>query len=121
MTPGRILVVDDDAAIRTVVREALRREGYVVETAGSVAEQRRALDAFAPDVLVTDVVLPDGNGLDIVPGLLEAYPGLVAASRLVMISGPSMAPRPASPRWARRLPPSARVTSPTCRRRRRCR
>ncbi len=73
---GRILVVDDDAAIRTVVREALRREGYLVETAGSVAEQRRALDAFAPDVLVTDVVLPDGNGLDLVPELLLAYPGL---------------------------------------------
>ncbi len=73
---GRILVVDDDAAIRTVVREALRREGHVVETAGSVAEQRRALDAFAPDVLITDVVLPDGNGLDLVPELLAAYPGL---------------------------------------------
>ena len=61
MTTGRILVVDDDAAIRTVVREALRREGHVVETAASVAEQRRALASFAPDVLITDVVLPDGS------------------------------------------------------------
>ena len=73
---GRILVVDDDAAIRTVVREALRREGHVVETASSVAEQRRALISFQPQVLVTDVVLPDGNGLDVVPETLRDYPGL---------------------------------------------
>jgi two-component system nitrogen regulation response regulator GlnG len=71
---GRILVVDDDAAIRTVVREALRREGHVVETAATVAEQRRLLERFAPEVLVTDVVLPDGNGLDIVPEMLRSHP-----------------------------------------------
>ena len=76
MRPGRILVVDDDAAIRTVVREALRRQGHTVETAGSVAEQRAAIDSFAPEVLITDVVLPDGNGLDVVPALIAADPGL---------------------------------------------
>jgi two-component system nitrogen regulation response regulator GlnG len=73
---GRILVVDDDAAIRTVVREALRRAGHVVETAGSVADMRRALSNFAPDVLVTDVMLPDGDGLDLVPEILGNHPGL---------------------------------------------
>ena len=73
---GRILVVDDDAAIRTVVREALRREGHVVETAASVAEQRRAIEWFDPQVLVTDVELPDGNGLDIVPEMLRAHPDM---------------------------------------------
>lgn len=72
MTVGRILVVDDDAAIRTVVREALRREGHVVETAGSIAEQRAVMARFAPQVLVTDVILPDGNGLDMVPEMLAA-------------------------------------------------
>jgi two-component system nitrogen regulation response regulator GlnG len=70
---GRILVTDDDAAIRTVVREALRRAGHVVETAASVAELRRQLRSFRPQVLVTDVVLPDGNGLDIVPEILAAH------------------------------------------------
>ncbi|WP_340313256.1 nitrogen regulation protein NR(I) [Rhizorhabdus argentea] len=73
---GRVLVVDDDAAIRTVVREALRRAGYVVETAASVAEQRRLFASFDPQVLVTDVVLPDGNGLDVIPEVLEKNPGL---------------------------------------------
>jgi len=73
---GRILVVDDDAAIRTVVREALRRAGHVVETAGTVADMRRSLGSFAPDVLVTDVMLPDGDGLDLVPEILSLHPGL---------------------------------------------
>jgi len=73
---GRILVVDDDGAIRTVVREALRRAGHIVETAASVAEQRRLFASFDPQVLVTDVVLPDGNGLDIIPEVLEKNPGL---------------------------------------------
>lgn len=74
--PGRILVVDDDAAIRTVVREALRREGHEVEAAGSVAEQRKAMARFAPDLLITDVILPDGNGLDLVPEMLADNPGM---------------------------------------------
>ena len=73
---GRVLVVDDDGAIRTVVREALRRAGHIVETAASVAEQRRLFVSFDPQVLVTDVVLPDGNGLDIIPEVLAKNPGL---------------------------------------------
>jgi two-component system nitrogen regulation response regulator GlnG len=73
---GRILVVDDDAAIRTVVREALRRQGHVVETVGTIADMRRALGDFAPDVLVTDVMLPDGDGLEIVPEIVCRHPGL---------------------------------------------
>lgn len=73
---GRVLVVDDDAAIRTVVREALRRAGHSIETAGSVAELRRTIKSFDPQVLVTDVVLPDGNGLDMVPGLLAEFPAM---------------------------------------------
>jgi two-component system nitrogen regulation response regulator GlnG len=76
MITGRILVVDDDAAIRTVVREALRREGHDVETAASVTEQRKAMSRFSPDLLVTDVMLPDGNGLDLVPEMLAQHPGM---------------------------------------------
>ncbi|WP_084580887.1 nitrogen regulation protein NR(I) [Sphingomonas azotifigens] len=76
MTPGSVLVVDDDAAIRTVVAAALKREGHRVATAASVAELRRALTTGVPDVLVTDVVLPDGNGLDVVSGLMAEHPAL---------------------------------------------
>lgn len=75
MSPGpRILVVDDDAAIRLVVAESLRRDGYDVRLAGNLADQRRELDEFKPELLITDVVLPDGNGLDALPELLALRP-----------------------------------------------
>ena len=71
---GRVLVCDDDAAIRTVVREALRRAGHTVETAASAADLKRVIRVFRPQVLLTDVVLPDGNGLDLIPELLIDHP-----------------------------------------------
>ncbi len=73
---GRILVVDDDAAIRTVVGQALKRDGHRVIVVATVAEAEVHLAATAPDVLVTDVVLPDGNGLDLVERVVQAHPGL---------------------------------------------
>ncbi len=73
---GNILVLDDDAAIRTVVAHALRRVGHRVTTTGSLAEFNRELRAATPDVVISDVVLPDGNGLDMVAGLAEAFPHL---------------------------------------------
>jgi len=71
---GRVLVCDDDAAIRTVVREALRRAGHTVETVATAADLKRQIRSFRPQVLLTDVVLPDGNGLDLVPELLASQP-----------------------------------------------
>lgn len=76
MKRAKILLVDDDAAIRMVVTEALKRDGHEVRTAGSVAEQVALLESFVPDVLITDVVLPDGNGLDLVPTILAQRPEL---------------------------------------------
>ena len=76
MRGARILVVDDDAAIRTVVGEALRREGYNVHAVGSIAAQAQALERYVPDLLITDVMLPDGNGLDVVPEILARRPDL---------------------------------------------
>lgn len=73
---GRILVVDDDAAIRTVVAEALRRKGHDVRVAVDLAALDTALAVGVPDVLITDVVLPDGDGLDRLPAILTAHPEL---------------------------------------------
>ncbi|MBW6525670.1 nitrogen regulation protein NR(I) [Sphingomonas sp. RHCKR7] len=64
MTGGRVLIVDDDDAVRTVVAHALRRAGHAVRTAASLADMARELRTHPPDVLVTDVVLPDGDGID---------------------------------------------------------
>ena len=73
---GQVLVVDDDAAIRTVVAQALRRAGHQVTTAATLAEMEVHLATALPDVLITDVVLPDGNGLDRLEGLTREHPGL---------------------------------------------
>ena len=76
MRGSRILVVDDDSTIRTVVSEALRREGYRVAAVGSLAAQNEAMGSFAPDLLIIDVVLPDGDGLDAIPKIAAAHPEL---------------------------------------------
>ncbi|KHA65073.1 MULTISPECIES: nitrogen regulation protein NR(I) [unclassified Sphingomonas] len=71
-----VLVVDDDAAIRTVVAQALRRSGHDVTVADSLAQLERALAVAIPDVLITDVVLPDGDGIDHVRNVAERHPTL---------------------------------------------
>jgi two-component system, NtrC family, nitrogen regulation response regulator GlnG len=75
---GRILVVDDDAAICVVIAEALKRQGHSVRTASSIAAREELLLSFSPDVLVTDVMLPDGDGLDDMAAILERTPDLRA-------------------------------------------
>ncbi len=71
-----ILVVDDDAAIRTVVGHKLRRDGYRVIGVDSLKASRAEMALGVPDVLITDVVLPDGDGLDNAAALAVEYPKL---------------------------------------------
>ncbi|UUL83472.1 nitrogen regulation protein NR(I) [Sphingomonas qomolangmaensis] len=73
---GSILVCDDDAAIRTVIAQALRRAGHRVVTVGTLALLRSELASGLPDVVVTDVILPDGNGLDFAATLTAEHPRL---------------------------------------------
>jgi two-component system nitrogen regulation response regulator GlnG len=74
--PGKILVIDDDPAICIVVGEALRRQGHKVKTAGSIRERTAMMADFAPDVLITDVMLPDGDGLDGVADMIALDPDI---------------------------------------------
>nr|WP_310522374.1 nitrogen regulation protein NR(I) [Polymorphobacter sp.] len=71
-----ILVADDDAAIRTVVRQALTRAGYQVRLTETAAGLVKLVEDGRGDVVVTDVILPDANGLDTIPRLLALRPGL---------------------------------------------
>ena len=62
MDPHRILVVEDDESLRLVLADNLETAGYAVTSASNLAEARRAI-ALAPyDLVVLDVMLPDGNG-----------------------------------------------------------
>ncbi|MGE4324020.1 MAG: sigma-54-dependent transcriptional regulator [Sphingobium sp.] len=67
---GSVLVVDDDPAICVVVGEALRRQGHNVKVASSIRERATLVESFAPDVLITDVMLPDGDGLEAVADII---------------------------------------------------
>ena len=71
-----VLVCDDDSAIRTVVAQALRRAGHDVTVTASLAQLDRALALSVPDVLVTDVVLPDGDGIDHLATITTRHPSL---------------------------------------------
>jgi two-component system, NtrC family, response regulator PilR len=60
-----LLVVDDEPDLRTLYELTLLREGYEVETAGSVEEALQMLKGRAYSAVITDMRLPDGSGLDI--------------------------------------------------------
>jgi DNA-binding response OmpR family regulator len=64
MTP-RLLLVDDDSRLASMVGDYLGRAGFEVETAGSLASGRDLLAANNYDALVLDLMLPDGDGLDL--------------------------------------------------------
>jgi DNA-binding response OmpR family regulator len=64
MTP-RLLLVDDDARLASMVGDYLGRAGFTVDTAGSLAGGRDLLAANSYDALVLDLMLPDGDGLDL--------------------------------------------------------
>ncbi|HKK33844.1 MAG TPA: sigma-54 dependent transcriptional regulator [Desulfomicrobiaceae bacterium] len=64
-----ILIIDDDDGMRHSLSRVVRRMGHVPVTAGSLAGGRRAATAHAFDAVFLDVMLPDGNGLDLLPEL----------------------------------------------------
>ena len=71
-----ILVADDDRAIRMVVSQALTQRGHAVRAAADARTLWQWVDAGEGDLVVTDVLMPDGNGLDLVPRIKERRPDL---------------------------------------------
>ncbi|HEU4528941.1 MAG TPA: response regulator transcription factor [Actinomycetota bacterium] len=61
----RILVVEDEEVISEPLAEYLERDGFDTEVTGTLAEARSALERSAPDVILLDVMLPDGDGRDL--------------------------------------------------------
>lgn len=60
--PAHVLVVDDDARIRELLRRYLRQHGYLVSVAESAAHARRILQGLAFDLMIVDVMMPGENG-----------------------------------------------------------
>ena len=76
MRTGNILVADDDRAIRTVLSQALGRQGHTVQTTGTASTLWQWVNDGAGDLVITDVVMPDENGLDLIPRIKKLRPNL---------------------------------------------
>ena len=76
MVNKTILVADDDAAIRTVLNQALGRAGYQVRVTGQASTLWRWISEGEGDLVVTDVVMPDENAFDLLPRIKKMRPDL---------------------------------------------
>ncbi len=73
---GTVIVADDDAAIRTVVGQALTRAGYDVRSASNAATLWRFVQSGEGDLVITDVMMPDENAFDLIPRIRKLRPEL---------------------------------------------
>ena len=85
MTPPTVLIADDDRSIRTVLTQALGRSGYQVRSTSNAATLWRWVEDGEGDLVITDVVMPDENGLDLIPRIKRVRPEL----RVVVMSAQS--------------------------------
>ena len=77
MSKAQVLVVDDQDSIRHFVGKALEDEGYEVRSVASVREARTAIDEAMPDVILLDLKLPDGNGIELLREVKKLQPEVV--------------------------------------------
>lgn len=73
---GTVLIADDDRTIRTVLTQALTRAGCRVHATGSLSQLAKWVEEGRGDLVITDVMMPDGNGIDQIPAIRQARPDL---------------------------------------------
>jgi CheY-like chemotaxis protein len=78
-----ILVVDDEVEVGTVIRRVLERAGHTVTVASNVATGLDAAAQQPPDVVITDMIMPKVNGVELIKTLRTLYPRI----RVIAISG----------------------------------
>ena len=76
MGRGNVLIADDDAAIRTVVNQALARAGYSARATSNAATLWNWISQGEGDVVITDVIMPDENAFDLIPRIKKLRPEL---------------------------------------------
>jgi CheY-like chemotaxis protein len=79
----KILVIDDDPSIVTMLKKMLERAGYEVDIASNGSEGLEKIESSPPDLLVTDIVMPEKEGLELIFYLRKKNPRL----KIIAISG----------------------------------
>jgi DNA-binding response OmpR family regulator len=79
----RVLVVDDEESVRETLVQGLRRDGYDVHATADVGEAVALLGRECVDVVVTDLVLPGGSGLEVARTVKRMRPG----TRVILLTG----------------------------------
>jgi DNA-binding response OmpR family regulator len=78
-----ILVVDDEAEVGEAIRRVLERAGFSVVVANGVSEGLAAAETRQPDIVVTDMIMPKKNGIELIKAVRSRYPRV----RVIAISG----------------------------------
>ena len=79
----RIFIVDDEEVIAQTIAVLLRRSGFVVEAFTNPIEALKSADSQAPDLLISDVVMPEMSGIDLAIQVKSRYP----ACKVLLFSG----------------------------------
>ena len=79
----KILVIDDEPLIRTYLKATLERAGYTVEEASNGEEGLRKFYTFAPQLIITDIVMPDKDGIELIREIRKTD----NATKFIAISG----------------------------------
>ncbi|MCA1757264.1 MAG: response regulator [Bacteroidales bacterium] len=80
---AKILIIDDETAIAMMLKRLVEKSGHMVEIAVNGKEGMEVFDTFNPDLLITDIVMPEKEGLEIIFDLRRKNPNL----KIVAISG----------------------------------
>lgn len=76
MSRNKVLVVDDESAVRFGIRDFLEQHGYEIEEAESCADAQHIFRTSRPDIVIADYMMPDGTALDLLPRLKEIDSGI---------------------------------------------
>lgn len=73
---AHILVIDDDASVRGIIRRTMEGEGHAVTEAANGADGLRRFAESPADLVVTDILMPEGEGIETIIALRRGHPGL---------------------------------------------
>ena len=83
MSKSLVLIADDDVAIRTVLEKKLQRSGFATRSTGNGQELFSWIEKKVGDLVITDVIMPEFNGLELLPKICKIRPNLP----VIVISG----------------------------------